>query len=52
VVLNSSHLCQALEERKFSVKSDCWSFGILLYELWTRAAMPYGDMSNQKGAVL
>jgi hypothetical protein len=37
-----------LDERKFSQQSDCWSFGVLLYEIWTKAETPYKDMHNQK----
>ena len=32
---------EAAFERKFSVKSDVWSFGILLYELVTYGRIPY-----------
>ena len=32
---------EALETRKFSQLSDVWSFGILMYEVWTKAALPY-----------
>ncbi len=39
---------EALEDRKYSSKSDCWSYGIVLYEIWTRADTPYKDMNNQK----
>lgn len=39
---------EALEERKYSSKSDCWSFGVVVLEIWTRAETPYADMSNQK----
>jgi serine/threonine protein kinase len=39
---------EALEDRKFSEQSDVWSFGVLMYEIWTKAALPYKDMNNQK----
>ena len=36
---------EAIQQNKYSTKSDCWSFGILLYEIWTRGEMPYKDMN-------
>ena len=39
---------EALEQNKFSEQSDIWAFGILLYEIWTRAALPYADLSNER----
>jgi hypothetical protein len=39
---------QALEARKFSAASDCWSYGVVLFEIWTRGELPYNGMSNQK----
>ena len=39
---------ECLEEHKFSEQSDVWSFGILLYELWTKAETPYVGWRNEK----
>jgi hypothetical protein len=35
---------QALETRKFSAATDVWAYGVLLYEMWTKAATPYAGM--------
>ncbi|XP_034017985.1 tyrosine-protein kinase SRK2 [Thalassophryne amazonica] len=37
---------EAINENKFSIKSDVWSFGILLYEIVTFGEMPYQGMTN------
>uniref|UniRef100_V9KDF7 Tyrosine-protein kinase n=1 Tax=Callorhinchus milii TaxID=7868 RepID=V9KDF7_CALMI len=37
---------EAIHSSKFSIKSDVWSFGILLYEIVTYGKMPYPGMTN------
>lgn len=32
---------EAIRSNKFSIKSDVWSFGILLFEIITYGKMPY-----------
>lgn len=39
---------EGLEDRKFNEKTDVWSCGVLIYEIWTRAELPYKGWSNQK----
>lgn len=37
---------EAIHENKFTIKSDVWSFGILLYEIVTFGQMPYPALTN------
>ena len=37
---------EALIYNRFTIKSDVWSFGILLYELITYGHFPYPEMSK------
>ena len=39
---------EALESHRLNEKTDAWSFGVLVYEIWTRAELPYVGWSNQK----
>ncbi|XP_071119664.1 tyrosine-protein kinase yes-like [Haliotis cracherodii] len=39
---------EAALDRKFSVKSDVWSFGVLLYELVTFGRVPYPGMGGSE----
>ena len=37
---------EAALNKKFSIKSDVWSFGIVLYEIITYGRIPYPGMTN------
>ncbi|CAF0802674.1 unnamed protein product [Rotaria sordida] len=37
---------EAISIGKFTTKSDVWSFGVTLWEMFSYAATPYGDMSG------
>ena len=39
---------EAIHFRKFSEKSDVWSFGVLLWEVMSFGAQPYADWGNQQ----
>ena len=43
---------EALNYRKYSTASDVWSYGCLMYEIWSIGRKPYEDDSNITVSVL
>ena len=37
---------EALHYKKYSTASDVWSFGMVMYEIWTLGIKPYHQMTN------
>ena len=38
---------EAIAYRKFTTRSDVWSFGVLLWEVMSYCQQPYDDWDNQ-----
>ena len=39
---------EALHYKKYSTASDVWSFGVVLYEIWTMGIKPYIHLTNNE----
>ena len=37
---------EALSYKKYSIASDVWSFGVVMYEIWGLGIKPYHKMTN------
>ena len=35
---------EALQDQRFSAQSDVWSFGVMVWEMFARGAVPYGEL--------
>ena len=43
-----SFMLQALFYKKYSAKSDVWSFGCVMYEIWSLGHKPFEDLSGRE----
>ena len=41
-------LYQALHYEKYSVQSDVWGFGCVMYEIWSLGHKPFEELTNAK----
>ena len=39
---------QALNHQKYSTASDVWSYGVVMYEVWSVGRQPFQDYANSK----
>ena len=42
---------EAVLYRKYTTQSDVWSYGMVMYEIWSLGHRPFEDMSNDEVCV-
>jgi len=43
---------QAIGYKKYSTASDVWSFGVVMYEIWSIGHKPFETVENDKVSVI
>ena len=46
--LSHDYVLQAIFYKKYSVQSDVWSFGCVMYEIWSLGHKPFEDLSGKE----
>ena len=44
----SDHFLKALFYKKYSTDSDIWSYGMVLFEIWSVGKKPFSEISNKE----
>ena len=45
-------LLQVLLEKKFTMSSDVWSYGMVMHEIWSLGSCPYPELSDLRDVSL
>lgn len=42
---------EVLSERRYSLRSDVWSFGMVMFEIWSLGKMPFAEIGNLRNVI-
>ena len=48
VAISTCFIPKALNFKKFSPPCDVWSYGIVMYEIWSLGSKPYKNIKNME----
>ena len=48
MILYDHNVLKALHYKKYSTASDVWSYGALMYEIWSVGHKPFENITNPK----